>query len=95
MSKRAPLTFDSPPIAPVVIVQEPENTQPIQHANMQTRKHAKAREGRIFIAAHVVEEAAKQFKHLTVQKRRTTQSMLVEAINDLFVKHGLSRIADE
>jgi hypothetical protein len=43
----------------------------------------------------VVPEAAKQFKLLSVQQDRTTQSMLIEAINDLFTKYGLSRIADE
>ncbi len=56
---------------------------------------AKSRKGRQFIAAHVVPEAAKQFKLLSVQQDRTTQSMLIEAINDLFTKYGLSRIADE
>jgi hypothetical protein len=43
----------------------------------------------------VVPEAAKQFKLLAVQQERTTQALLVEAINDLFAKYGLSRIADE
>jgi hypothetical protein len=28
-----------------------------------------------------------------VQQDKTTQDMLTEAINDLFAKHGLSRIA--
>jgi hypothetical protein len=38
---------------------------------------------------------AKQFKLFAVQQERTTQALLVEAINDLFAKYGLSRIADE
>ena len=67
-------------------------------ANTKTRKRAKeqaktGREGRQFIAAHVTPEAAKQFKLLAVQQDRTTQELLIEAINDLFAKYGLSRIA--
>ena len=57
---------------------------------MQTKA---GREGRQFIAAHVTPEAAKQFKLLVVQQDKTTQDMLIEAINDLFAKYGLSRIA--
>jgi hypothetical protein len=61
----------------------------------RTVVQGKGRHGRQFIAAHVVPEAAKQFKLLAVQQGRTTQALLVEAINDLFAKYGLSRIADE
>jgi hypothetical protein len=32
---------------------------------------------------------------LAAQQGPTTQALLVEAINDLFAKYGLSRIADE
>jgi hypothetical protein len=60
-------------------------------ANTQARK---SRMGRQFIAAHILPEAAKQFKLLAVQSDKTTQELLVDAINDLFTKHGLSRIAD-
>lgn len=103
MSKRAPLTFDTkkiatPSVAPTKIDLY-ANTKADKHESSKTRKRenteAKGREGRQFIAAHVLPEAAKQFKLMTVQKERTTQSMLIEAINDLFVKYGLSRIADE
>jgi hypothetical protein len=61
----------------------------------RTATKGKSRDGRQFIAAHVVPEAAKQFKLLAVQHGRTTQALLVEAINDLFTKYGLSRIADD
>jgi hypothetical protein len=94
MSKRAPLTFKVDKVTPVTAVAG-EKSLP---ANTKTRKRAKAeaktgRDGRQFIAAHVPPEAAKQFKLLTVQQDKTTQDMLIEAINDLFTKHGLSRIA--
>lgn len=102
MSKRAPLTFNVEKIAPAPTAMKTglrANTQTEKQENTETSKpavtEAKGRAGRQFIAAHVLPEAAKQFKLLTVQKERTTQSMLIEAINDLFVKYGLSRIADE
>lgn len=59
-----------------------------------SKEERKGRAGRQFIAAHVLPEAAKQFKLLAVQQDKTTQELLVEAINDLFAKNGLSRIAD-
>lgn len=89
MKTRAPLVFDPKKIA---------NAETGLRTDEQTRKRAntktKAREGRQFIAAHVLPEAAKQFKLMTVQQERTTQSMLIEAINDLFAKYGMSRLAD-
>jgi hypothetical protein len=93
-SKRAPLTFSVTPVAPVAAEAKP----PEPSAKKQTRKQAKeqaktGRQGRQFIAAHVTPEAAKQFKLLAVQQDKTTQDLLIEAINDLFAKGGLSRIA--
>jgi hypothetical protein len=67
------------------------NDQTPKRANTKTKK---GRAGRQFLAAHVLPEAAKQFKLLAVQRDKTTQEMLIEAINDFFAKHGLSRIAD-
>jgi hypothetical protein len=104
MSKRAPLSFNTDkvvPPAPMVPTNKtrlPTNAQTDKQENNKTRKRAndetkKGREGRQFIAGHILPEAAKQFKLLAVQQDKTTQDMLVEAINDLFAKHGLSRIA--
>jgi hypothetical protein len=92
MSKRTPLTFNPKKKgarAPAAALPPEETTAP------KTAMKREGRQGRKFIAAHVVPEAAKQFKLLAVQQGRTTQALLVEAINDLFVKYGLSRIADE
>lgn len=94
MSKRAPLTFNVDKVVPVAA----EVKQTALPAKEKTRKRANTetapgREGRQFIAAHVPPDAAKQFKLLAVQHDRTTQDLLVEAINDFFAKHGLSRIA--
>lgn len=103
MSKRAPLSFNTekivtPAIAPIGKTRLPAKAQTSKPENNKTRKQAndepkKGREGRQFIAGHILPEAAKQFKLLAVQQDKTTQDMLIEAINDLFAKHGLSRIA--
>lgn len=94
MTKRAPLTFkvDKVTQAPA---QEKQTSLP---ANKKTSKPPKeqtktGRDGQRFIAGHVSREALKQFTLLRVQQDKTTQEMVVEAINDLFAKHGLSRIA--
>ena len=92
MSRRTPLTFDPEKRS----VSAPPAAVPLEEtAATRTVVKGKSRQGRQFIAAHVVPEAAKQFKLLAVQQGRTTQALLVEAINDLFAKYGLSRIADE
>jgi hypothetical protein len=91
MSKRSPLTFDPEKKGSNAPAPPPVEEQ----ATPGTSAKGKSRQGRQFIAAHVVPEAAKQFKLLAVQQDRTTQALLVEAINDLFAKYGLSRIADE
>ena len=94
MTKRAPLTFKVQNVTQVPAVEKQtslrENTKTPKRAKEQTTT---GREGRQFIAAHVMPEAAKQFKLLAVQQDKTTQVMLIEAMNDLFAKYGLSRIA--
>jgi hypothetical protein len=93
MPKRSPLSFDpDKKNAGAPAAAEPPAEEA---AASKTAVKAKGRAGRQFIAAHVVPEAAKQFKLLAVQQERTTQDLLVEAINDLFAKYGRSRIADE
>ncbi len=95
MSKRTPLTFRMDKVVPG----QPDATaQTPLRANTKTRKRETTqtkpgRDGRQFIAAHVLPDAAKQFKLLAVQNDKTTQDLLIEAINDLFAKYDLSRIA--
>ena len=92
MNKRTPLVFDPEKKSSGI----PVASQPVAEVVApQMMLKSKSREGRQFIAAHVVPEAAKQFKLLGVQQGRTTQDLLVEAINDLFAKYGLSRIAND
>ena len=92
-SKRSPLSFSldtqtSTPVAPAIKEPEPPKIK-------EPRVPVNSRAGRHFIAAHVLPEAAKQFKLLALQQDKTTKTLLIEAINDLFAKYGMSRIADE
>ena len=52
-----------------------ENRKRDKRENAQTLE--KSRAGRQFVAAHVLPEAARQFKLLAVQMERTTQSLLI------------------
>lgn len=93
--QRSPLTFEDQKVGSM---SDSANTSTSLIANGKTRKGTNSlakpgRAGRQFVAAHVLPEAAKQLKLLAVQEDKTTQEILVEAINDLFAKHGLSRIA--
>lgn len=94
MPKRAPLTFKVDKVTQGPAQNEQTSLPASTKTSKQPKEQAKTgREGRQFIAAHVMPDAAKQFKLLAVQQDKTTQDLLVEAINDLFAKHGLSRIA--
>lgn len=95
MKKRSPLSFTVEKVAPSTV---PPAGKTDLRSTVQTSKRAtdetkKGRDGRQFVAAHVPPEAAKQFKLLAVQQDKTTQDMLIEAINDVFAKYDLSRIA--
>ena len=107
MNKRAPLSFNTECVTPAPTTRLSVSEQTEKRGNDQTSKREndaakirtnaqtkKGRAGRQFLAAHVLPEAAKQFKLLAVQTDKTAQALLIEAINDLFAKHGLSRIAD-
>lgn len=91
MAKRSPLTFNSETIHPL----QNEAVSILTNAQTKKRANKKSREGRHFLAAHVSNEAIKQMGLLAVQQERTKQDILIEAINDLFAKYGLSRIADD
>jgi len=92
-SGKAPLTFnlnkipEKQPEAIKKIAQETETKNIL-------REKAASRKGRQFAAAHVKPEVIKQLKMLGIQQDKTIQSLMVEAINELFQKYGVSRIAD-
>ena len=92
-SGKAPLTFNLNKISekqPEAIKETAQETQ----VKKIPREKAAGREGRQFVAAHVKPEVIKQLKMLGIQQDKTIQSLMVEAINELFQKYGVSRIAD-
>ncbi len=56
---------------------------------------APSREGRIPIAGYFSLDVVRELKKLAVEKDVTLQALLAIAINDLFERHGRSRLADE
>ncbi len=56
---------------------------------------APSRVGKRSISGHVSPEVQKQLRRLAVDLDRTHQSLLDEALNDLFRKHHLSAIAGD
>lgn len=92
-SGKAPLTFNLnkiPKKQPESIKKTAQETQ----AKKIPREKAAGREGRQFAAVHLKPEVIKQLKMLGIQHDKTIQSLMVEAINELFQKYGVSRIAD-
>lgn len=55
----------------------------------------RAREGLRQVAGFFTPDVAKALRRLAVERDTTLQGLLAEAINDLLVKYGGSRIADE
>jgi hypothetical protein len=54
---------------------------------------APSRIGKKTVAAHFDPAVSKQLKHLGLERDTSTQSLLREAINDLFAKYGKPPIA--
>ena len=77
---------EAPPSAPVATA--------LREAASATRyPKASTREGKRVVTAYVSPEAFRQLKRLAADTDAQQQDLLVEGINLLFEKHGLSRIA--
>lgn len=74
--------------------EKPKEIIPKNEGKKIPREKAASREGRQFVAAHVKPEVVKQLKMIGIQHDKTIQSLLIDAINDIFHKYGVSRIAD-
>ena len=53
----------------------------------------KSRLGKKPVTAYVARNAHKQLRLLGLDLGRSTQSMVIEALNDYFERHGLERLA--
>jgi hypothetical protein len=90
MSKRASLFSKSSPPAP-----EPVAAAPVPVEDPGARKYpvAKTREGKRVATVYLEPEALRQLKHVAFDEEKTVQELLVEGVNAVFEKRGLSRIA--
>lgn len=59
----------------------------------EARPRPLSRTGTKQIAGHFPPEVAWQLRELAVQRRKTVQNLLAEALNDLFQKYGKTEIA--
>ena len=57
--------------------------------------HAATRAGKKKVTAPLTPEDHKRLRHLALDRDVTTEALLVEAINDLFVKYGMARTGQE
>ncbi|MFL6417319.1 MAG: ribbon-helix-helix domain-containing protein [Bryobacteraceae bacterium] len=74
-----------------VATQVPSRTVREQPESLPARPPSRA--GKKAIAGFFDEAASKQLRRLGLDQDKTIQELLGEAINDLFEKYGLSRIA--
>lgn len=104
MSKRASLfgggaatPAETPIAAPVSAPAQPEAAPPMAPAAtpQAARKYpvAKTREGKRVATVYLEPEALRQLKRISFDEETTVQELLVEGVNAVFEKRGLSRIA--
>jgi hypothetical protein len=92
MTKRASLFGKS---APEPIPAVPVAVPPPASAEEPARKYpvAKTREGKRVATVYLEPEALRQLKRIGFDEERTVQDLLIEGVNAVFEKRGLSRIA--
>jgi hypothetical protein len=83
--KAAPEPIEPVAVAPPAPVQleEPARKYPV----------AKTREGKRVATVYLEPEALRQLKRIGFDEERTVQELLIEGVNAIFEKRGLSRIA--
>ena len=65
----------------------------IEGTNNTQAKRPKSREGKKMIAGHFAPEVTWQLRKLALDQQTTVQSLLEEALNDLFEKNHLPRLS--
>jgi hypothetical protein len=73
--------------------QEPQPRREAPPPTPRNTSRPPSREGKNAVTFYVTPEAAKQLKRLMVDEESSVQALMVEALNDLFTKRGLGRIA--
>lgn len=75
-----PVTPATPPVSP-------------PDAGPTTKSASSARQGTKLIGGHFPPEVSTQLRILAAEEGSTVQSLLAEALDDLFVKKGRSRVS--
>ena len=65
-----------------------------QPANNSKSTRPPSRQGKKALGAFVSPETSRQLKQIALDENTTVQYLVVEALNDLFVKHGKRPIAE-
>lgn len=80
--------------APAAAIPEPEAGEVRPEAPPPARyPKASTREGKRVVTAYISPEAFRQLKRIAADEDRQQQDLLLEGINAVFEKRGLSRIA--
>jgi hypothetical protein len=80
-----------PPASPAVPVTTPGSPEP--RVDRSPGFYAASRAGKKKVTAALTPTLHKQLKVLAVEKDTTTEALLLEAIGDLMVKHGIDHTA--
>ena len=91
----APAPEAKPPAAAAASAPEPERREARPDAAPAPIRYPKAstREGKRVVTAYISPEAFRQLKRIAADEDRQQQDLLLEGINAVFEKRGLSRIA--
>jgi|HubBroStandDraft_3_1064219.scaffolds.fasta_scaffold295658_2 hypothetical protein len=94
MSKRPSLFAVKPATAPAAVNDpQPEVSADIAVAPPAAAKRPPSREGKRVLSVYLTPEAWKQLRMLSLDLGSSTQALGEEAVNLLFEKHRLNRIA--
>ena len=73
---------------------KPALVQGEQPAQIEKSTRPPSRQGKKALGAFVSPETSKQLKQIALDENTTVQYLVVEALNDLFIKHGKHPIAE-
>jgi hypothetical protein len=68
-------------------------TAPVALASVRKAELPPSRQGKRVVSAYLDKTAARQLKLLAAERESSVQSLLEEALNDLFRKHAKSAVA--
>lgn len=95
-SLRSPLRALDPPSAPAprLPCHEGAHSAPSRHVRPPQTPHTESRRGRKAVTIYLDTAAHRQLRLLALEADRPVQTLMTEATNDLFQKHGKARIAE-